>query len=170
MSTYESSQDATLEINGKPVKILRVEIHGIRNLEAPGESDGNLTIDNLNAEMVGVFLRPESGPMERVEHYPLHGPAQDYADELAKHFGWIIFDSLAPMPAHDVTQLPATAWQRTCRVGDLVWLEDATHKGEMSGYYRIADIKGGTIRSYDTQVTLVCPLGAITVPARELAP
>lgn len=70
-----------------------LEVHGVRDQNAPGDLDGtNFEIDDKNPQSFSVYAHLIEGGVDCVGDFSEHEAAAGYAAELSKAHGWAVTD------------------------------------------------------------------------------
>lgn len=70
-----------------------LEIHGVKDIGDPSGSDGTaVEMNDENPDFFSVYVHCKEGGVECVGDFGAHEQAVEYADELAKKYGWQVRD------------------------------------------------------------------------------
>jgi len=70
-----------------------LEIHGVRDVEPPGESNERVVeVDNDNPQYFSVYVHLKNGGVDCVGDFGIYHFANGYASELAQQYGWTVAD------------------------------------------------------------------------------
>lgn len=92
-----NSRYADSIIGGNSSAYDAVEVHGVRNINDPNDSDKtHYEVDDENPELYSVYLHCVSGGTECVGDFTTHERALTYANELSVMHSWRVMDFTQP--------------------------------------------------------------------------
>lgn len=96
-SSEVNSRYADSIIGGNPSAYDAIEVHGVRNINDPNDSDEtHYEVDDENPELYSVYLHCVSGGTECVGDFSTHELALTYANELSVMYSWRAMDFARP--------------------------------------------------------------------------
>ena len=84
------SQYAESIIAGNSASYDYIEIHGVRNLNEPGDPGTQYVVDDDNPQLYSVYLHCIGGGIECVGDFSTPAMAINYAEELSAVYQWPI--------------------------------------------------------------------------------
>lgn len=93
VKTHQLLNDGYAEtIIDDPALYDAVEIHGVRNINAPGDNGTRFEVDNENPEHFSVYAHLVEGGAECVGDFGTHELASAYAIQIAKTYQYPIYN------------------------------------------------------------------------------
>lgn len=98
VSSDVNSRYAESIIAGNPSAYDAIEVHGVRNINDPNDSDEtHYEIDDENPELYSVYLHCINSGTECVGDFSTHENALAYAKELSSMYSWEVSDFAEPV-------------------------------------------------------------------------